>query len=199
MRLSGWRARAPHRDSMNPKVLAVIEPVIVSLGGDADPECWIVWGEDPATRYTILVISEAGLILTHVRVNVAQEGPRAAAKLVRWNRVQTGELGIEMQGGHRLLGFQIESQIMRAVDDESELVSAFALDVFAAMDGRPLPSAAAPEGRARGTRAGASAETTTPPEKAAGGGARRGRAAGAEVVALPGPVVALPGPKPSGR
>jgi hypothetical protein len=27
MRLSGWRARAPQGDSMDPKVLAVVEPV----------------------------------------------------------------------------------------------------------------------------------------------------------------------------
>jgi hypothetical protein len=183
MRLSAWRARAPHRDSMNPKVVSVIEPVLVSLGADADPECWVAWGEDPATRYTVLVISQAGLFVTHVRVNVAQEGPRAAGKLVRWNRVQTGELGIEMQGGHRLLSFQVEGQILRAVDDETALVTAFALDVFAAIDGRALPSAA--RGAARAGRPGKASTggAATRPSEAAAGRIGAGTGAGKAAVA----------------
>ncbi len=50
MRLSDWRQRAPHKDSLTPKVLAVIEPILVSLGAPPDPSCWIVWGEDPGVR-----------------------------------------------------------------------------------------------------------------------------------------------------
>ena len=34
MRLSEWRTRAPHKDSMTPKVLAVIEPVMAALGAE---------------------------------------------------------------------------------------------------------------------------------------------------------------------
>ena len=47
MRLSEWRTRAPHKDSMTPKVIAVIEPVLHRLGAEADPSCWVVWGDDP--------------------------------------------------------------------------------------------------------------------------------------------------------
>jgi hypothetical protein len=71
---------------------------------------------------------------------VPQEGPRAAGKLLRWNRVQTGELAIDMASGHRLVSFQIENVLLRGTDDEGDAVSAFALEVYAAMDG-PTPSA----------------------------------------------------------
>jgi hypothetical protein len=117
--------------------------VLSALGVlDTDPDAWVVWGEDPGTRYVVLVPTAAGLIVTHVRVNVPGEGPRASAKLVRWGRVQIGELGIETQGGHRLLSFQLEGQILRGADEEADQIGAFALAVFAAIDGRSSPSPA---------------------------------------------------------
>ncbi len=168
MRLEGWRQRAPHKDSLGPKVRAVIEPSIAALGGDPDPECWIVWGDDPAIRYTVLALSEAGLVLVAVRVNVPQEGPRSSSKLIRWNRVQTGELAMEIGGGHHLLSFQIEGLILRGSDAEADEIAAFALDVFAGMDGRPLGTRSV-----AGTRIKASSPTTA--------------AGRASVLRLPGP------------
>jgi hypothetical protein len=87
------------------------------------------------------------LLLIAVRVNVPQEGPRASAKLVRWNRVQTGELAIEYFGGHRLLSFQVEGQILPGTDDEADAIAGFALELFAAMDGRPAPARKQPAKR----------------------------------------------------
>ena len=152
MRLSEWRGRAPHKDAMTPKVLAAIEPVLAALGTEPDPHCWVVWGDDPAVRYSVLAPTAAGLVVAHVRVNVPQEGPRAGAKLVRWNRVQTGELAVEMTGGHRLLSFQVENHILRGTDQDAAGIAAFALDLFAAMDGRALASevATSPARRAAG-------------------------------------------------
>jgi hypothetical protein len=142
VRLSDWQARAPAPASLGPEVLGVVRPVLASLGvDDRDPDAWIVWGEDPGTRYVVLVPTAAGLIVTHVRVNVPGEGPRASAKLVRWARVQIGELGVETQGGHRLLSFQLEGQILRAADEEADQIGAFALAVFAAIDGRASATA----------------------------------------------------------
>lgn len=134
MRLSEWSKRAPHRDSMTPKVIAAVTPILGALGAPEDPSSWVAWGEDPAARYVILVPTPAGLVQVHVRVNVPQEGPRASGKLVRWSRVQTGELSVEVVGGHRLVGFQLENVILRGTDEEGEAVSAFALEVYAAMD-----------------------------------------------------------------
>jgi hypothetical protein len=136
MRLSDWRGRAPHKDALTAKVQAVIEPVLSSLGAAPDPSCWIAWGDDPSVRYTILAPTPPGLLVVHVRVNVPQEGPRAGGKLVRWNRVQIGELALEMAGGHRLLSFQVESQVLRGSDAAADGIAAFALELYAAIDGR---------------------------------------------------------------
>lgn len=140
MRLSDWRGHTPHKDSLTSKVLAVIQPVLSSLGAEPDPDCWIAWGDDPEIRYLVLAPTHIGLIELHVRVNVPQEGPRAAGKLVRWNRVQVGELAVEMAGGHRMLSFQVEGQVLRGTDGEADAIAAFAISMFAAIDGRlPAP------------------------------------------------------------
>src|SRR5512141_1741987 len=139
MRLSEWRATAPARDAVAAKVAAVIDPVLVGLGADPDPHCWVAWGEEPANRFSIFVPTEPGLIACFVRVNIPGEGPRATTKLIRWNRVSVGELAVETQAGHRMLSFQLETQVLRGVDAEADRAAAFALRVIAAIDGRPLP------------------------------------------------------------
>lgn len=139
MRLREWRDGAPRKDSMGPKVLTVIDAALELLGAEPDPDCWVVWGEDPAVRYTVLVPIDAGLLSVNVRVNVPAEGPRAQGKLIRWNRVQTGELSVEIQGGHRLIGFQIENNVLRGKDEEAEVLSEFVLIVYDAIDGRSAP------------------------------------------------------------
>ena len=142
MRLSEWRRRAPSKDSVSPKVMAVVEAALMTLGAGADPECWIAWGDDPAVRYLIFAPTSSGLAQVNVRVNVVGEGPRAGGKVVRWARVQLGELGVEIQGGHRLVTFQVETQVLNGVDESADRISAFAQALFAAVDGRPAPPAA---------------------------------------------------------
>jgi hypothetical protein len=139
MRLSEWRAAAPSKEAVAAKVTAVVDPVVASFGVGDDPEGWVAWGEEPSSRFTILVPAVAGLLTCYVRVNVPGEGPRAAAKLLRWNRVQLGELAIETQGGHRLLSFQVEQLVLRGADEEADRIAAFALDLIAAVDGHPRP------------------------------------------------------------
>lgn len=175
MRLSEWRAAAPSKDAVAPKVTAVVDPVIAAFGVGDDPDGWIAWGEEPGQRYTILVPTDAGLVTCYVRVNVPGEGPRAAAKLLRWNRVQLGELAIETQGTHRLLSFQVEQLVLRGADAEADRISAFAMDLFDAVDGRlrsgrgPAPGARAPGGPDRATTAGGrgAASRTSKPNSAA--------------------------------
>jgi hypothetical protein len=137
MRLSEWMSAAPHKDSFAPKVVAVVDPMLTMLGCEPDPSCWIAWGDDPGTRYVIFAPSDAGLVQVNVRVNVPGEGPRAAGKLIRWNRVQIGDLAVEMQGGHRIMSFQLEGQILRGTDAVADDIAAFVLDALAATDGRP--------------------------------------------------------------
>lgn len=136
MRLSEWQTRTAHRDAMVEKVLGPARDALALLGAEPDPECWIVWGDDPTARWTLLVPSAAGLLQINVRVNVPGEGPRSAGKLIRWHRVQIGELSVEIQGGHRLLTFQIETQLLHGADAEADAMASFVELVFAAMDGR---------------------------------------------------------------
>ncbi len=143
MRLSGWQSRAPNPEMMASKVLGPAIEALVLLGADRDPECWVSWGDDPGARYTILALAGAGLAVVNVRVNVPGEGPRAAGKIVRWQRVSIGELSVEIHGGHRLITFQLESQILHGSDAEADEVGRFVGAVFAAIDGRAAPTAGA--------------------------------------------------------
>ena len=71
-----------------------------------------------------------------------QEGPRAAGKLVRWSRVQLGEVAAEAQGEHRVVSATLEGTILRGADAEADAIGAFLQVVLAAIDGRPLPDLA---------------------------------------------------------
>lgn len=174
MRLSEWRASSPSREAVSTKVNTIVDPVLAALGAEPDPSVWVAWGEEPGTRYTILVPTPAGLISCFVRTNVPGEGPRAAAKLARWNRIQLGELAIETQGGHRIGSFQVEQLVLRGADEVADLIGRFATELFAAIDGRVLP-AAPPAARSR-TRPAAS-QGPSPRKSAAkttkAGGTRR--------------------------
>jgi hypothetical protein len=152
MRLSEWRARAPSTSSVSAKVLAVLEPVLESLGAGRNPECWVHWGDDPGVRWTLLAPTPAGLVECNVRVSVPGEGPRAAAKLVRWSRVQIGDLAVESQGGHRFVSLQVEGLVLRGVDEEADRIAAFVRRLFDAADGRTGSEAGAAGGSGRGRR-----------------------------------------------
>jgi hypothetical protein len=178
MRLSDWRASAPSREAAAAKVSAVVDPVLAALGAGPDPHCWVAWGEEPANRFTVFVPTDPGLIACFVRVNVPGEGPRATTKLVRWNRVAIGELSVETQAGHRMLSFQLESQVLRGADLEADRAAAFALRVIAAIDGRPLPDVVEPSSRRKppsasaGRASGAPAAGTRPKAAKAAAGVK---------------------------
>jgi hypothetical protein len=172
MRFSEWRAKAPASEAGSSKVAAIVEAALTTLGADRDPECWVAWGDDPAVRYLLLAPTSAGLVQLNVRVNVAGEGPRASGKVVRWARVQTGELGVEIQGGHRLVTFQVDTLVLNGVDESADRISAFAQSLFAAIDGRPMPPPSKPTaGRVAGRDTGRAGAATA---KRGGAGARAG-------------------------
>lgn len=139
MRLSEWRAAAPHMDAMSESVMQVLQPVVSGLGVGADAPFWVVWGEEPQSRYTLFAPTHAGLAVIAVRVRASMEGAHATGRLVRWSRVQIGDLSVEGQAGHHLLSAQLEGAIMRAVDAEADRMGAFLQSVFAGIDGRPIP------------------------------------------------------------
>jgi hypothetical protein len=139
MRLSEWSAAAPTREAAGPKVLPVAEAMLATLGATPDSDCWVSWGDDPGVRWALPASTPAGLVVAHVRVNVPQEGPRAAGNLVRWSRVQLGEIAVEVQGGHRIMSPTLEGVVLRGGDAEADAVGAFVQAVLAAIDGRSLP------------------------------------------------------------
>lgn len=177
MRLSEWRAASRYREATGPKVMAVVEPVLAALGTETDPQCWLAWGDDPSSRYLLMVPTAPGLVVVVVRVNVPGEGPRTSAKLVRWSKVQVGELAVETTGEHHLLSFQVEAQVLKGADANADAIARFALVLLAAIDDRPWPSFDPPAGR-RGSRTarGRASSSSAGRKPAATAGARRSAA-----------------------
>jgi hypothetical protein len=184
MRLSEWRASSPSKAAGTLKISAIVDPVLQALGAEPDPHCWVAWGEDPAVRYTIFVPTPAGLITSYVRVNVSGEGPRATAKLIRWSRVQLGELSLETQADHRLLTFQVEQHVLHGADDKADQIGRFALELMAAVDGRELPPRPVTKRRSTAMKSG--------PAGKAAGGRTAAKASVAAKTATPAKIAARP-------
>jgi hypothetical protein len=136
MRLSEWRKAAPTRDSMSNRVMAVLNPLLLDLGADPDPECWVIWGDDPEFRYALLAATPAGLIYVAIRLSGPEDGPRATAKLVRWSKVTVSELAVEASGGHRIVAVQVEGQVLKGIDQEADRICEFVRGLIAGIDGR---------------------------------------------------------------
>jgi hypothetical protein len=138
MRLSEWADAAPAPEAVAPRVLGVVRPVLAALGVPVDVDIWVVWGDEPTTRWVVLAPTPAGLVTVSVRVNIPQEGPRAAGKLIRWPRVQVGDLAVEMQGSHRVVATTVEGQVLRGVDDVADRIARFVSVIYSAIDGREM-------------------------------------------------------------
>jgi hypothetical protein len=167
MRLSEWRPLSPRRESLSAKVLAVLEPMLATIGAEPDPHVWISWGADPGIRYALLALTPGGVVVCTIRLNPAGDGPRIGAKLVRWSRVQIGDVDLETQQAHRLLTVQIEGQVLRGVDADADRVSRFVQAVLAGVDGRPIPSLDEPGRRRRASVATKPSTTRAAAKKAA--------------------------------
>ena len=135
MRLSEWRKSAPTKESLSNRVVAILKPVLEDLGAEADAECWVAWGDDPEMRYSVLAPTVAGLVTVAVRLS-GPDGPRATAKLVRWSKLSVSELGIEASGGHRIVAVQVETLVLKGVDDEADRICEFVRGLIAGIDGR---------------------------------------------------------------
>jgi hypothetical protein len=137
--------------------MAVLNPVLHDLGADPDPESWVVWGDDPGLRYAVLAPTPAGLISVAVRLTGPEEGPRATAKLVRWSKLSVSELSVEASGGHRIVGVQVEGQVLKGLDQEADRICEFVRGLIAGIDGRapqaiPVAVVQAGPGRVRAAK-----------------------------------------------
>ena len=191
MRLSEWRVGAPNREALSGRVLDVLVPVLESLGAESDPHCWVAWGDDPGVRYMVFAPTPAGLVTCSVRLALPGEGPRASGKVVRWQRVQLGELAVETVGGHRLVSFQVESQVLRGADAVADRITAFGLAMFAAVDGRPIPDFGARKRRRKASAPKAKTKGATAAKRAT-----KGSRAAPRRTAAPGAVPASPSAPP---
>lgn len=160
MRLSDWRATERGQAVMTAKVAAAFAPALGVLGAPPDPVAFVAWGDDPNARYTIMAATDAGLIVVNVRVNVPQEGPRAAARLIRWGRVQVGELSVEAHHGHRYLTTQIEGYVLQGVDAAADQIGTWVAHLLACIDGRVVGEGAILSGH------GGRASVARPPARA---------------------------------
>ncbi|MGA2512524.1 MAG: hypothetical protein ABSG37_02745 [Candidatus Limnocylindrales bacterium] len=157
MRLNEWRKTAGPKELLNDRVLTVLGPVLTDLGAALDPECWVVWGDDPEVRYSVLAPTIAGLIIVTVRPTGSVDGPRATGKLVRWPKLSISELGVEASGGHRIVAVQVENIVLKGMDGEADRICEFVRELIAGVDDRnptPVPIAVAGRG-ASGRLAGA--------------------------------------------
>jgi hypothetical protein len=121
---------------MTVQVLAMLEPVLADLGAEADPVCWVIWGDDPRARYSVLVPTIAGVVVAGVRTASQGGTPRAAAKLVRWPKLAVSELNVESSDGHRIVAVQVEMLVLKGVDEEADRICEFVRDLIAEVDDR---------------------------------------------------------------
>lgn len=187
MRLSEWRKAAPTEGAMDDRVLAVVGPVLTDLGAERDPECWVVWGEDPDMRYSLLAPTLAGLITVAIRFTSPEDGPRVIAKLVRWSKVSVSELGLDAGSDHRMVAVQVENLVLKGMDEEADRICGFVRNLLAGVEDRlqvpvPMASVSGVAPALAAPAAGrASVRTATPTSAGApAGGARVGAKRGAE-------------------
>lgn len=135
MRLGEWRSSATGKKVIPAKVAEVLDSALRALGVPADAVAYVLWGDQPEVRFLVLAASDAGMAYIGVRVNVPQEGPRASGRMIRWSRVQVGEVSVEAHHGHRQVTAQVESQVLQGVDTAGDEIAAWMAEVYRRVDG----------------------------------------------------------------
>ena len=138
MRLSEWRKQAPIPECVSKPVIAMIEGVLGDLGVAPNVDCWVLWGDDPGMRYSILAPSLAGMASVAVRPVGGHDGPRATGKLTRWSKLTVSELSVDAAGGHRIVALQVESFVLKGMDDEADRICNFVRSLVAGIENRTV-------------------------------------------------------------
>jgi hypothetical protein len=186
MRLSEWRRNAPVRDAIDDRVMTVLKSLLADFGADPDPECYVVWGDHPDLRHSVLVPVAAGLVAIAVRTAEGTQEARATARLIRWPKLALGEFSLEATGERRVVAVQVESFVLKGADAEAGLIAEFVRGLVLQAENRaatpltadmvraltdslgriaiPVAAAPAPAGRAAvaGSRAVAGARPVSP-------------------------------------
>jgi hypothetical protein len=146
MRLNDWRRIAPDPTCLGEDMLAALGRLLPGMGSEADPECWVVWGEDPERRYSVLVPTAVGVLVVAVRVGAGADGPRVTGKLARWSKLSLGEISLEVTGERRIIAVQVEGMVLKGVDEEADRICEFCLALAAGVEGRPPNYVVVPPG-----------------------------------------------------
>jgi hypothetical protein len=134
MRFAEWRDGPEGRQRLPEKVIFLIETVTQTLGADGEVSCYVVRGDQPDSRFQVLAATSAGLMALNVRVNLPQEGPRVSGRLVRWGRVQAGEVAIEGHGGHVQVSAQFEGAVLQGLDSAAREIAVWMTEVYRNLD-----------------------------------------------------------------
>ena len=184
MRLSGWRARAPHKD-------CDLAPGPVGRRGGAPdarrrlrtPNAGSPGATIPASGTSSSRRRPAGWSSSTSGSTSRARVRAPAARSSAGTGSSSASSGVEIQGGHRLVAFQVESQVLNGVDVVADDIAAFAQALFAAVDGRPVPASRAGRiparegtGGRQGTTAAKAAEPARPAAKPATAQGRRRQA-----------------------
>ena len=177
MRLSEWRAASPSKEAGGAKVAATVDPVLRSLG--AEHGSGLLGRVGRRTGRSLHDLRSDRGRPHHVLSSGSTSPARArgrAAKLIRWSRVQLGELAIETQGGHRILSFQVEQQVLQGADDKADRIARFA----------PASSSQrSTAGRSPRSRPRSAAPTAKPPRPAAAAKPKSAKATSGRPAAAP--------------
>ena len=128
MRLSEWRAKAPAREALGPKVMAVLGPVLGVLGVEDDPQVWVLWGEDPSTKFSIYAPTLGGLAIVVVRPNRGASAP-GQSRRSSVGRASRSASSRSRPRAHRMISFQVDAAVLRGADAVADAIGRFALSV----------------------------------------------------------------------
>ena len=145
MRLSEWREPPRTRTPAARSWRAIVDPV-PDLARRARPTCTpgSPGAREPGTRYTILVVTDPGLISLLRPAQRRRRGPRPAREARPLEPAsRRASSRIETSGSHRLLSFQIESHVLQGADDVGRTGSPGSPSTCSPAMERPAPAAAA--------------------------------------------------------
>ncbi|MGC8634130.1 MAG: hypothetical protein ACP5VP_05630 [Candidatus Limnocylindrales bacterium] len=135
MRFADWQATPEGSRYLTDRLVPLIESAARTLGAHDATPCYVAWGDQPEARFQVMLSTDGGLGIFNVRVSVPQEGPRLSGRLVRWARVQAGEVTFEAHSGHIQVSAQFEGQVLLGLDEAGERIAEWMTEVYRRVDG----------------------------------------------------------------
>ena len=135
MQFSDWCETDEGRRRIPEPLVTLIGNAMRTLGVPLDAPAHVIWGDQPGQRFMVMLACDAGLAILGVRPSTPQEGPRVSGRLLRWSRVQVGELAIEAHHGHVQASAQMEGQVLQGLDAAGAQVAGWMAEVYRRVEG----------------------------------------------------------------